>query len=60
MIRGAAKNYNSTVIVIDTQDYNEVINQIQKYGGITLDFRKKLAYKAFEKTMNMIGIYQSG
>ena len=51
MIRGAAKNYNSTVIVIDTQDYNEVINQIQKYGGITLDFRKKLAYKAFEKTM---------
>ena len=51
MIRGAAKNYNSTAIVIDTQDYNEVINQIQKYGGITLDFRKKLAYKAFEKTM---------
>ena len=30
MIRGAAKNYNSTTIVIDTQDYNEVINQTAK------------------------------
>ncbi len=51
MIRGAAKNYNSTAIVIDKEDYKKIIEQIKKYGGITLDLRKKLAHKAFERTM---------
>ena len=51
MIRGAAKNFNSTAIVIDNKDYSKIIEQINKYGGITLEYRKKLAYKAFERTM---------
>ncbi len=51
MIRGAAKNYNSTAIVVDKLDYNEVIKELIKYGGLTLELRKKLACKAFEKTM---------
>ena len=51
MIRAAAKNFNSTVVVIDNKDYAEVIRQVNEYGGITLEFRKKLAYKSFERTM---------
>ena len=51
MIRGAAKNYNSTAVVIDKNDYKEILMQIKNYGGLTLDLRKKLAYKAFYRTM---------
>ena len=40
MIRAAAKNFNSTVVVIDNKDYAEVIRQVNEYGGITLEFRK--------------------
>ncbi|MBV69235.1 MAG: bifunctional phosphoribosylaminoimidazolecarboxamide formyltransferase/inosine monophosphate cyclohydrolase, partial [Pelagibacterales bacterium] len=51
MIRGAAKNYNSTTVVIEKEDYSQIIEQIKKYGGITSDLRKRLACKAFERTM---------
>ncbi len=55
MIRAAAKNYNSTAIVIDKKDYNEIEKELIKYGGITIGLRKKLAYKAFERIMQYDG-----
>ena len=52
MIRAAAKNYNSTAIVIDKKDYNEIVKELIEYGGISTLVKKKLAYKAFERTMH--------
>ncbi|MBF96158.1 MAG: bifunctional phosphoribosylaminoimidazolecarboxamide formyltransferase/inosine monophosphate cyclohydrolase [Pelagibacterales bacterium] len=51
MIRAAAKNYSSTAIIVDIQDYNEVLEEIINLKGISLDLRKKLAGKAFARTM---------
>ncbi len=51
MIRAAAKNYMSTAVVVDISDYKKLIEEIKNYGGISLDLRKKLAQKAFHRTM---------
>jgi phosphoribosylaminoimidazolecarboxamide formyltransferase/IMP cyclohydrolase len=51
LIRAAAKNYLSTVIVIDPEDYKIIIRDIKKYGGVSIKLRKFLAMKAFKKTM---------
>ena len=51
LIRAAAKNYISTTVVTDINDYKKVINDIKKFGGISIELRKFLALKAFKKTM---------
>ena len=51
MIRAAAKNFSSTAVIVDVNDYDEVLNEIEKYQGISLKLRKKLAIKAFTRTM---------
>ena len=50
MIRSAAKNFKFVTIVADPNDYDEVANEIEKNGETTLEFRKKLARKAFTLT----------
>ncbi|MEC8100099.1 MAG: bifunctional phosphoribosylaminoimidazolecarboxamide formyltransferase/IMP cyclohydrolase [Pseudomonadota bacterium] len=52
MIRAAAKNYSSTAIIVDIKDYEVVLKQINQYQGISLQFRKELALKAFTRTMH--------
>ena len=52
LIRAAAKNFFSTAIVTDKEDYNKIINEIKKLGGISIELRKFLAVKAFKKTMH--------
>ena len=51
MIRAAAKNYSSTAVIVDIEDYNDVLEELEKYQGLSLEFRKKLALKAFSRTM---------
>ena len=51
LIRAAAKNFLSTAIVVDVNDYNKILNEIKKYGGISLPLSKILAVKAFKTTM---------
>ena len=51
MIRAAAKNFLSTTIVTDKDDYKKVIYEIKKIGGVSIELRKSLAIKAFKKTM---------
>ena len=51
LIRAAAKNYLSTAVVTDINDYRKVIDDIKKFGGISIELRKSLALKAFKKTM---------
>ncbi len=51
MIRSSAKNYDSTTVVSDIEDYPKLIEELEKNKGETsLSFRKKLALKVFEKT----------
>ena len=38
--------------MIDKKDYNEIVKELIEYGGISVGLRKKLAYKAFERTMH--------
>lgn len=46
MVRAAAKNFESVLVVTDPNDYQLIINQL-KTSSVTQDLRKKLASKAF-------------
>ena len=51
MVRAAAKNYKDVVVITDKDDYSELVNQIKSNNGkTTLDFREKMASKAFGLT----------
>jgi phosphoribosylaminoimidazolecarboxamide formyltransferase/IMP cyclohydrolase len=47
MIRAAAKNFPSVIIVVDPADYQPVVEQL-KQGDLPLAERKRLAQKAFQ------------
>ncbi len=49
MVRSAAKNFQSVIVLTDPQDYEEALNKIEE-GNSSLEFRKKLARKAFTLT----------
>ncbi|MBJ56770.1 MAG: bifunctional phosphoribosylaminoimidazolecarboxamide formyltransferase/inosine monophosphate cyclohydrolase [Rickettsiales bacterium] len=51
MIRAAAKNFKSTAVVIDAQDYKKICLEIERFGGISIELRKYLALKVFERTL---------
>ena len=46
MVRAAAKNFESVLVVTDPNDYHQIIKNL-KTSTITKDLRKKLAAKAF-------------
>jgi phosphoribosylaminoimidazolecarboxamide formyltransferase/IMP cyclohydrolase len=50
MVRSAAKNHAFVTIVTDPADYPLLLEQLDAHGGTTLDFRKKLAAKAYALT----------
>jgi phosphoribosylaminoimidazolecarboxamide formyltransferase / IMP cyclohydrolase len=50
MVRSAAKNHADVAIVTDSSDYVKLLEQLDTNGGTTLEFRKKLAAKAFALT----------
>ena len=51
MVRSAAKNHAHVAIVTDPADYAELIQALDSNDGMTsLDFRKRLAAKAFSAT----------
>jgi phosphoribosylaminoimidazolecarboxamide formyltransferase / IMP cyclohydrolase len=51
MIRAAAKNHASVTVVVDPEDYAEVLHAIQQNGGATtLALRQVLAAKAYART----------
>jgi len=47
MIRSAAKNFPSVLVVVDPGDYDTVLQGL-RHGDIALHYRKKLAQKAFQ------------
>lgn len=50
LIRAAAKNWEFVTVVTDPADYKKIGEEIKKNGDTTLDMRKELAAKAFEKS----------
>ncbi|ESZ34206.1 MULTISPECIES: bifunctional phosphoribosylaminoimidazolecarboxamide formyltransferase/IMP cyclohydrolase [unclassified Mesorhizobium] len=51
MIRASAKNHAYVAIVTDPGDYASVLNALEmNIGSLSLDFRQKLAAKAFART----------
>ncbi len=49
MIRSAAKNYKDVLVVVDTKDYEFILENL-KNDNISMEDREKLAYKAFATT----------
>jgi phosphoribosylaminoimidazolecarboxamide formyltransferase/IMP cyclohydrolase len=51
MVRSAAKNHRYVTIVTDPADYDELLAELSTHdGATTLDFRKRMAAKAFAAT----------
>jgi len=47
MIRAAAKNFPSVLVVVDPRDYEPILSQLRQ-GNVDLGERKRLAQKAFQ------------
>ncbi len=51
MIRSAAKNNNDVAVVVDPEDYDNILDDMRAAdGGLTESKKLKLAYKAFRHT----------
>lgn len=50
MIRAAAKNFPSVVIMVDPRDYDEVLGQWAETGNVKPELRQRLAAKAYQHT----------
>jgi phosphoribosylaminoimidazolecarboxamide formyltransferase/IMP cyclohydrolase len=50
MVRAAAKNFQDTIVIVDKQDYEPVVEKLLENGDISLEERKTLAQKAFSYT----------
>ena len=51
MVRSAAKNYKDVTVITSSEQYNELIVELNKFKGSTsLEFRKKLSRIAFTET----------
>lgn len=53
MIRSASKNFKFVTVLTNVKDYSSFIKHIdENFGSTTIEFRKKMATKAFLKTAN--------
>ncbi|MDQ0091470.1 phosphoribosylaminoimidazolecarboxamide formyltransferase/IMP cyclohydrolase [Paenibacillus anaericanus] len=50
MLRSAAKNHAFVSVVVDSDDYSKVLEEIRSEGDTTLETRKRLAAKVFRHT----------
>ena len=51
MIRAAAKNHESVAVIVDPDDYDQIINEMNDNDlSLTKETLKKLAFKAFART----------
>jgi len=50
MLRSAAKNHESVTVLVDPADYPQVAEQISRTGNTTLELRRRLATKVFQRT----------
>ena len=51
IVRSAAKNYNDVTVITSSEQYDELIEELNKYNGTTsMKFREKLSRIAFTET----------
>ena len=51
MVRAAAKNYNDVTVITSSDQYSELIDEIEKNKGSTsIEFREKMSLDAFSET----------
>jgi phosphoribosylaminoimidazolecarboxamide formyltransferase/IMP cyclohydrolase len=50
MVRAAAKNFDGVLVVVSPKDYGSVLEQLDRKGGPSREFRFDLARKAFAHT----------
>jgi phosphoribosylaminoimidazolecarboxamide formyltransferase / IMP cyclohydrolase len=51
MIRAAAKNHEDVAVIVDTNDYHAVLDELAAHGGATTRaLRRRLAAKAYART----------
>jgi len=51
MVRAAAKNYNDVAVITSSNQYSELINEIENNNGSTsINFREKMSSEAFSET----------
>jgi phosphoribosylaminoimidazolecarboxamide formyltransferase / IMP cyclohydrolase len=50
LIRGAAKNHEFVTVITESEQYPEVLSEIQAQGGTTLATRRRLAGEAYART----------
>ena len=55
MLRSSAKNHISVTVIVDSLDYQSVLDEITQNGDTTLSTRKSLAMKTFEHTAQYDG-----
>ena len=56
MVRAAAKNYNDVTVITSSNQYDNLIKELNKYkGSTTLKYRQKMSEEAFAET----GYYDS-
>jgi len=49
LLRSAAKNHESVTVVMDPNDYQDVVRQIREHGQTTLELRRRLAMQVFAR-----------
>ncbi len=47
MIRAAAKNFKDVVVLTDTKDYENIIDEIKENDQVNIKTRKKISRKSF-------------
>ena len=51
LIRAAAKNYNNVCVISNSNQYESLVNELEKHrGSSSLEFREKMAEEAFGET----------
>ena len=51
MVRAAAKNYNDVTVITSSDQYSELVNEIENNNGSTsIKFREKMSLEAFSET----------
>ena len=51
MVRAAAKNYNDVTVITSSDQYRELINEIEiNKGSTSIEFREKMSLEAFSET----------
>ena len=51
MVRAAAKNYNDVTVITSSDQYSELINEIENNKGSTsIEFRERMSLEAFSET----------